>query len=370
MQKEKMAKHDNIKNKSAHEVWLDVAKAIGVYFVFLGHMWYWTDYPLFNQMIYSIHIPMFFIISGYLIKRNPLEKNIWQFFKKKFFRMLLPAIILNLCLSPIYFAFANKIPSTGEIIKQLLFFEGKLLYNLACWYFFVLFEAYLIERILNIVEKKWWVKLLYLILFFALGFFLYKYKFFPYFGIDRAIVALGFLIVGMFLKDILKILKQTKNFKLYLFFIFVVSFVLWYLLSVCFNVKLSYYSMELGNYFHSILGGVFGSVWYFVLCAIIAQVSKISSKFAENTVFIVCSHYVLITLLKEFIVKPFKLLKTTELVFIEIGYAIIGCLVLWGISLLLSKFAPWLTGVKVKKKEINTTNKKPLNNTKEEIKKT
>ncbi len=370
MQDKKIVKQNIIKDKTPREVWLDVAKAIGVYFVFLGHIWYWTDYPLFNQMIYSIHIPMFFIVSGYLIKRNTSEKNIWQFFKKKFFRVLLPAIILNFCLSPIYFVFANKIPSTGEIIKLLFFFEGKLLYNLACWYFFVLFEAYLIERLLNIVQRKWWIKVLYLILFFTLGFFLYRYKVFPYFGLDRAIVALGYLVIGMLLKDVLKILRQSKKFKLYLTFIFVGCFTLWYLLSVCFNEKLSYYSMELGNYFHSILGGIFGSIWYFILCSIIAFVSKIASKFAENTVFIVCAHYALITLLKEFIVNPFELFKTTELVFIEIAYAIIGCLALWGIALLLNRFTPWLTGVKVKKKEPTITNKKPLNNSKEEAKKT
>ena len=44
--------------------WVDVAKGVGVCLVFLGHLWYYTDFPLLNQMIYSFHVPMFFCCPG------------------------------------------------------------------------------------------------------------------------------------------------------------------------------------------------------------------------------------------------------------------------------------------------------------------
>jgi acyltransferase len=45
--------------------YLDNMKAIGIFFVVLGHS-AWLNPKLF-QFIYSFHMPLFFVISGFLI---------------------------------------------------------------------------------------------------------------------------------------------------------------------------------------------------------------------------------------------------------------------------------------------------------------
>ena len=48
--------------------WIDWAKAIGILLVVMGHSEY--SNPLVVQMIFMIHMPLFFVVSGYLFKPN------------------------------------------------------------------------------------------------------------------------------------------------------------------------------------------------------------------------------------------------------------------------------------------------------------
>ncbi len=62
------------------EYWLDIAKSIGIFLVVLGHTSINENLKIF---IYSFHMPLFFLISGFLFKTNDNFKN---FFIKQFKR--------------------------------------------------------------------------------------------------------------------------------------------------------------------------------------------------------------------------------------------------------------------------------------------
>lgn len=47
------------------ETWVDCVRGIGVFFVVLGHLY--QNEPI-GRFIYGWHMPLFFILSGYLIK--------------------------------------------------------------------------------------------------------------------------------------------------------------------------------------------------------------------------------------------------------------------------------------------------------------
>ena len=49
--------------------------------------------PAIRSFIYSFHIPLFFIISGFLYKRIPIKERA----KKDWFSLLLPYLLINLC---------------------------------------------------------------------------------------------------------------------------------------------------------------------------------------------------------------------------------------------------------------------------------
>ena len=65
--KERKICRDVLFKKKDHEEWIDISKGIAVVLVVLGHFWYRSDLSLLNQIIYSFHVPLFFILSGYLI---------------------------------------------------------------------------------------------------------------------------------------------------------------------------------------------------------------------------------------------------------------------------------------------------------------
>ncbi|MDD3362083.1 MAG: acyltransferase family protein [Hespellia sp.] len=63
-------------------LWIDMAKGLGVVLVIYGHMLYATNLGV-NKLIYAFHVPVFFILSGYVyefsiasIKENIIKKLI------------------------------------------------------------------------------------------------------------------------------------------------------------------------------------------------------------------------------------------------------------------------------------------------------
>jgi fucose 4-O-acetylase-like acetyltransferase len=55
---------ENIK-KTNRILWIDVCRGIGILLVVLGH----CD-PFFNKYIYGFHMPLFFLLSGWLYNKQ------------------------------------------------------------------------------------------------------------------------------------------------------------------------------------------------------------------------------------------------------------------------------------------------------------
>lgn len=71
--------------------WIDWAKAIGILLVVMGHSNY--NQPDINPMIFMIHMPLFFVVSGYLYKTNMSMKEISV---SNVRTLLIPYILFNL----------------------------------------------------------------------------------------------------------------------------------------------------------------------------------------------------------------------------------------------------------------------------------
>ena len=77
--------------------WLDIVKLISIYLVVWGHCLQYlnSDSPMNNHLwvfIYSFHMPLFMLISGYF-STNIVSKTWYQVFKSKFAQLLLPCFI-------------------------------------------------------------------------------------------------------------------------------------------------------------------------------------------------------------------------------------------------------------------------------------
>lgn len=71
--------------------WIDWAKALGILMVVMGHSNY--DVPYLTEMIFMIHMPLFFFISGYLYKTN---KTLKELTISNYRTLILPYFLFNL----------------------------------------------------------------------------------------------------------------------------------------------------------------------------------------------------------------------------------------------------------------------------------
>lgn len=100
--------------------WIDIARGIAIIFVIIGHSLgnYFSSY--FANLIYVFHMPIFFILSGYLYK----SKNKKKFLKSSFFNLIMPyfgTVLIAFTLFAVYKFHNNTIiaPSRVSNYKQL-----------------------------------------------------------------------------------------------------------------------------------------------------------------------------------------------------------------------------------------------------------
>lgn len=115
---------ENVINKTekSRVNWIDIARGIAIIFVIVGHSLgnYFGSY--LANLIYAFHMPIFFILSGYLFKK----KKKFSFLKNSFFNLIFPylaTIVIELLLFVFYRVFPNAIifPSRFQSIRQFAF---------------------------------------------------------------------------------------------------------------------------------------------------------------------------------------------------------------------------------------------------------
>lgn len=138
--------------KSGRNNIIDVLKGLGMLLVYLGHSFifgkinfenstFCTEY--IHSTIYSFHMPLFFIISGYLAN-NKREINIKLFYKNKLKRLFLPYLVVNFMDFFPRKIFPNLVNSNFECLFGVIFNGTKI-----SWFIYVLFIMFLIFPILK-----------------------------------------------------------------------------------------------------------------------------------------------------------------------------------------------------------------------------
>lgn len=256
----------------------------------MGHLLYQSNLPIVNKAIYSFHMPLFFMISGFVMRSSDREP-IAAYVKKQANRILLPAVIFIIAFLPMYLRKTENLDGV-TIIKRILFWDGLVPYNDPCWFFIVLFEAKAIERIIDIAVKKRNIQMAVSISSFMLGFLVYQFDLFLPFGLNRCLVAFGFFTIGMVTKDIF--LKGRGNTLWYIVILF-----LWLISGVWLNDKVSMYGFELGYYWLFVLSGICGSTLFIWICQAIDKRVIWFRSVGQNTIFIICTHYICVSIFKK-----------------------------------------------------------------------
>ena len=144
---------------------LDIAKGIAIILVVIGHavpdatthMGIQSEgLAILNRLIYSFHMPLFFLISGYFV--NTLAENqsrvsaIW----KKFQRLMVPYIFVGLCYAPcklLLSRFANDPFHLSNLWKMVIGVnpDGEL------WFLYSLFVISVFAYLVKAKVGKAWI---------------------------------------------------------------------------------------------------------------------------------------------------------------------------------------------------------------------
>lgn len=165
-------------------LYLDVAKFFAIFLVVLGHCIQMMSTDKFSdnllyKWIYTFHMPLFMIMSGYFASSS-LKNNIFHVIYKKFVQLIVPAITCTvICLIYLFFV-RNDFSVRDEIIGNSWFLKTLFLnyivfvvvkkIKLPDWILFLVSQI-----IIFLIPHSYSLQFSYLYFFFWIGYLLRKY---------------------------------------------------------------------------------------------------------------------------------------------------------------------------------------------------
>lgn len=207
--------------------YMDIAKGFGILCVIAGHL----DNETINRFVFSFHMPLFFIISGYFLSQKITPKELLY---KRCKQLLPPYIFTCFCILA-FSLFKNSIGIFvgTKSLNDLFFDMAKWIYAAlygagsnhdspfliiqigAIWFLLaMIFGTYIVKQIETRKDPVLW-----LIVICCLGYFSAKIVWLPW-SIQSAMTASVFIYVGVLIKRYNILDERSSNF-------FPVALVLW-----------------------------------------------------------------------------------------------------------------------------------------------
>lgn len=305
--------------------YLDDLKGIGIFLVVLGHI-----YPTNNIIriwIYSFHMPLFFIISGIVLRYNNIEnRNIKNIIISKFNRLVIPYITFELIAILVWMIRYNFtfVAFKWSVVDSFLMYckEG------SHWFFPSLFTIEILFVILLKLKNK--IASITIILVCFILPFIFKTQNHYLIVIFRCFIGLGFLAIGYYsYRLIINYIPKT----IYLIFLLLIGFTLSRL-----NGYVDLWDLNFKN------------IMLYIICSLLSSISLILlfknikiryiNYFGVNTVIILGIHGILLKVLN----------FTTSNYFLGIFMLISVMIIQIPIIYVINNYAPWILG-KFNKKE-------------------
>ena len=101
---------------------IDIAKGIAIICIILGHL----NNQQINKIVFTFHVPIFFIITGYFISSKYSMK---EFIKNKFKRLIIPYIITCLLMIIISLICNSIVFNKYRLINDCIYLISASLYG-------------------------------------------------------------------------------------------------------------------------------------------------------------------------------------------------------------------------------------------------
>lgn len=285
------SKAKNVEGKLA---WVDWMKSIGFYFIVLGHF-----FSIGDKYVYVFNVPLFFVISGFLCKRESSSSVFW---KKLWYNLIVPMVlicVLNfaaLCVVNIYH---RSFQSSDILLFILKLSIGMNSVLLACWFVYTLIILKIVYHYLSGINQ------LFLVLLFVLAAYIYNGV--EFFGkslsrypnsIANAFVAYPFFAIGLYLRQYKTILNCWNN-KTAIVFLLLLALLLIY---VCgsYNGYVMMFACGFGsNFLLFILGGLAGVCAVFSISKLLNFYPSIIKIVSTGSILILGFHMYFVNFIRE-----------------------------------------------------------------------
>lgn len=291
---------------------VDYAKGIGIILVVLGH----TRFPYARNIIYSFHMPLFFILSGYLFQDSKLEVRFLEYLIKKLKGLYLPFLefsIFYLLLNN-FFVSIDFLPSVyryegTQFLKVLmgnLFFLSDSQFSGTFWFIRNLFAIeilmFFLYKIchLNVINRKKAFFFLTICIFLIIGYICSKKRIIP--TLANIYVGMAFFLVGYLVRNKIPNVLECRNLLyLGLFAIFMTG----PFLKV--DMVVNYYS----NFGLFLVTGTLGSLAVIQICKMLPRlkINNFLEYIGKNSLYILCFHFLVfkVVLLMSLYLRGLKL---------------------------------------------------------------
>lgn len=335
---------------------LDILRGIAMVFVVMGH----SGAP-FTEFIYSFHVPLFFILSGYLFKGFSPNK-LWPRIKKKIIRLYLPCLLMSVFLILTNNLFidwnilcteesladlqgTNFIPVVRystitdyivNLLKALTFTWGGQLSG-ALWFLRVMFissiifdvEYLLVNRLFT--RHKVTIHTVMNLILFCLGYMLSTKSLHIPGSFEIVFTILIFYNIGQWMQEIINYKFRVNNgAKVMLFVLFTLLLVLVAKYEVA-DIARNKYSNPALLLLSSVVG--FGITYFLSKFLSNFRYSGIFAYIGKNTVCIMCWHFIAFKIVNYIIVKIDELpnINIAQFPIIEpsywLAYIVVGLLI-------------------------------------------
>jgi len=331
---------------------INVAKTLAISLVALAHLPVPSGVSAF---INSFHMPLFFLISGYLLKTDDISPK--DFVRKKFRTLLVPYFAFVL-ISFVFWYFAGRKfgedALSGYDIKKYLMgiflvipSKEYLGFNLPMWFLPSLFCAEVLLYQIRRLKDKY--AFLIVVICFAFGILLHEIHFFrlPW-GLDVCLFSMFFIQTGKWLRNKNLIEKYLVGISLPVKIL--VSLVC---LGICIYVSqlnhfaepVYVYKCQFNNYLLFLVGAFSGSLFVLYLSDCLPHIG-LMNFFGRNTLLIMSFHLIGFSLIKGVQVFvfhiPVSLVENSLLVCIL--YVVIVFVALSPVIYIVNKYIPFLLG--------------------------
>ena len=312
--------------------YIDIARAFAMIFIVLGHTIVHSEHcGLIFKFLYSFHVVLFFIISGFTFNVKS-DQSFFSFFKNKFIRIMIPYFIWALFFLIPYMLFGSNVgnslgtESSFDLKTQIMnVFYGNgdlsaLKQNSSLWFLPALFSMEIIyyfivklssnKRYLDILT----VSILLLVAYLSSGFLSII---FPW-GINTVLNLGIFFYIGYLFKKYNLFDKDSKLFKWYIILLmFIIGLI------ACFMNKthVQCIDYEYGYFTLALLSGLCLSICVVWLSSKISK-NKVLEYIGRNTMGILIFHKLIVLIFQTKLGFISKLLSNSNII-IEFGIALL-----------------------------------------------